>query len=270
MELEKNRCVDDDIDWYMDMVDKIPKLSDAQLHELAVDYYTTGNIESAKRLTESCLKFVVWVAKKYTYNGVPLNDLIQEGNIGVMKCIKNYDPYAGVSLVTYAVYHIKSAIMNYVMKNKYLFKLGTTKIARKLFFMMYDPHPEEKIAALSKMHGVSEVDLANELDAMRRIVILRDDRDDSGDGFEDAYINTIPAVSDMTKLLIEAEEQTVMMMNLQMEITKLNARWQEVLAARYCDEPVKYADLGEKYGVSLQRVKQIERKSIQRLQEALL
>jgi RNA polymerase sigma-32 factor len=265
------QTVDGDIEWYMSSIKKLPKLTQPQLQELAVDYYTTGNINSAKKLVESCLRFVVWTAKKYTYYGVSLNDLIQEGNIGVMYAVKNYNPYAGVSLVSFAVYQVRHYIMDYVMKNKYLFKLGTSKMKRKLFYLMHDSNPEAKISQIAEQYNVDPSVVRADLAAMKTIQMVTDQPDsNAGDGFDESYIATIPANSDLTEAWIELEAQEKLAIKLRTEIAKLDQRWQDILAARYCEEPVSLADLGEKYGISFQRVQQIERKAIKRLSEKMI
>lgn len=122
------------LDAYIRAVNSIPILSAEEEKALAEDFQKTGNVESAQKLVVSQLRFVVHIARSYMGYGLPLADLIQEGNIGLMQAVKRFDPGMGVRLVSFAVHWIKSCIHEYVIKNWRMVKVATTKSQRKLFF----------------------------------------------------------------------------------------------------------------------------------------
>ncbi len=121
-------------DSYLSLVSQMPKLSPEQEHELAVRYRDNGDIIAARELVMSNLRFVAHVARGYSGYGLPLADIVQEGNIGLMKAVKRFDPDLGVRLVSFAVHWIKAEIHEYVIKNWRIVKIATTKAQRKLFF----------------------------------------------------------------------------------------------------------------------------------------
>src|SRR5579859_7497555 len=122
------------LDAYLDRVGRIPVLTREQERELAEDYRFQGNLESARELVLSHLRFVVHIARGYSGYGLPIGDLIQEGNVGLMKAVKRFDPTQNVRLVSFAVHWIRAEIHEYVLRNWRLVKIATTKAQRKLFF----------------------------------------------------------------------------------------------------------------------------------------
>ena len=133
-------------DQFLSLVRSIKPLSREREFELAVKYHETGDVEAAQEMVVSHLPFVVKVAFGYRHYMIPMQDLIQEGAIGLMKAVKRFDPYRGFRLVSFAVWWIKAYIKNFIMKNWNLVKLGTTQAQRKLFFRIGDvgEHPDEE------------------------------------------------------------------------------------------------------------------------------
>ena len=263
-------------DAYMDKVSRIPVLSREDEAELAGRFRNDGDLEAARQLVLSHLRFVVHIARGYSGYGLPLGDVVQEGNVGLMKAVKRFDPTVGVRLVSFAVHWIRAEIHEYVLRNWRLVKVATTKAQRKLFFnlrkmkknLAWLSHEETQAVAKDLKVTPAEVTEMEKRLAARDLSF--DPVPDSGseDGDETyspaAYL---PAPDSDPALQIEnAEWEDTTGDRLAQAMKTLDARAQDIVVSRWTGEgKVTLHDLAEKYGVSAERVRQIEANAIKKL-----
>lgn len=267
------------LDGYIHYVNQIPMLSAEEEVFLARQYHETGDLDAARSLVLAHLRYVVRVARGYMGYGLSLNDLIQEGNIGLMKAVKRFDPSVGVRLVSFAVHWIKSEIHEYVIQNWRIVKIATTKAQRKLFFNLRQMkkrlgwmHAEE-IDEIAKDLGVSREDVLqmeqrlNAVDAS----IYADDQDD-GEYHSTSIAKYLHAPnSDPAYLVqeeVDSEHQTVL---LQTALSSLDERSQDILKNRWLqeDDAMTLQDLANKYGVSAERIRQLEKNAMQKIKKIM-
>ena len=259
-------------DQFLSLVRSIKPLSREREFELAVKYHETGDVEAAQEMVVSHLPFVVKVAFGYRHYMIPVQDLIQEGAIGLMKAVKRFDPYRGFRLVSFAVWWIKAYIKNFIMKNWNLVKLGTTQAQRKLFFRIGDvgEHPDEE----TRQEHIE--DLATELKVKPDDVIevqarmkarewslnemVGDEKDISG-------LDLLPADSpDQESQLIEKETGQALSAATDNALKKLDERERFIVTKRYMeDSPWTLQKLGDHFGTSRERVRQLEKRALKKL-----
>jgi len=268
-------------DAYMDKVSRIPVLSREDEADLANRFRNDGDLEAARQLVLSHLRFVVHIARGYSGYGLPLGDVVQEGNVGLMKAVKRFDPSVGVRLVSFAVHWIRAEIHEYVLRNWRLVKVATTKAQRKLFFnlrkmkknLAWLSHEETQAVAKDLKVTPAEVTEMEKRLAARDLSF--DPVPDSGseDGDETyspaAYL---PAPDSDPALQIEnAEWEDTTGDRLAQAMKTLDARAQDILVSRWTGEgKVTLHDLAEKYGVSAERVRQIEANAIKKLRGLMI
>jgi RNA polymerase sigma-32 factor len=266
-------------DAYVDAVSRIPVLSREDESELATRFRRDNDLDAARQLVLSHLRFVVHIARGYHGYGLPMGDLVQEGNVGLMKAVKRFDPAVGVRLVSFAVHWIRAEIHEYVLRNWRLVKIATTKAQRKLFFNLRKYKRSlgwltaEETQAVARDLGVS----TDEVTEMERRLASRDlSYDPAPDATEDdesyspaAYLpapDADPAVAveraewddDVTERVAEAMSQ-------------LDARSQAVLRARWMgDQKATLHELADEYGVSAERIRQIEANAIKKLRKLVV
>src|ERR1700760_1041653 len=211
------------LDAYMDRVSRIPVLSREEEHELALRYRSEDDLDAARKLVLSHLRFVVHIARGYTGYGLPMGDLIQEGNVGLMKAVKRFDPSVNVRLVSFAVHWVRAEIHEYVLRNWRLVKVATTKAQRKLFFNLRRLKKNltwlsaEETAAVAKDLGVTP----GEVSEMEKRLPARDmsfDPTPEGDDEDASYspASYLPAPAAAPAESVEAEEwESVTHENLQ-------------------------------------------------------
>ena len=267
-------------DAYVDTVSRIPVLSREDELELATRFHRDGDLDAARQLVLSHLRFVMHIARGYAGYGLPLGDLVQEGNVGLMKAVKRFDPAVGVRLVSFAVHWIRAEIHEYVLRNWRLVKVATTKAQRKLFFNLrkYKRNlgwlSAEETAAVARDLGVSE----REVTEMERRLSSRDvsydpvpdaDEDDSSSYSPAAYL---PAPDADPAVAVErAEWDDDVSERVAEAMTQLDARSQAILRARWMDEPkATLHDLADQYGVSAERIRQIEANAIKKLKKLVI
>ncbi len=265
---------------YISYVNKIPLLSQSEEHELAVRLQKDNDLEAAKQLVLSHARYVVRIAKGYLGYGLPLGDLIQEGNIGLMKAVKRFDPNIGVRLVTFAVHWIKSEIHEFIIRNWRIVKVATTKAQRKLFFNL---RSAKKRLGWFTQNEIMEVakDLGVKPDVVREMEMRLNASDASFDGHEeeDGEENTalIPANYLMDAQSNPAEqlesnnwiEQSGL--SLHEALSQLDERSQEILSARWLDEnKLTLQELADKYQVSAERIRQLEKAAMQKLKKIMM
>jgi len=267
-------------DAYVDTVSRIPVLSREDELELATRFHRDGDLDAARQLVLSHLRFVMHIARGYAGYGLPLGDLVQEGNVGLMKAVKRFDPAVGVRLVSFAVHWIRAEIHEYVLRNWRLVKVATTKAQRKLFFNLrkYKRNlgwlSADETAAVARDLGVSE----REVTEMERRLSSRDvsydpvpdaDEDESSSYSPAAYL---PAPDADPAVAVErAEWDDDVSERVAEAMTQLDARSRAILKARWMDEPkATLHDLADQYGVSAERIRQIEANAIKKLKKIVV
>jgi RNA polymerase sigma-32 factor len=262
-------------DAYMDKVSRIPVLSREDETELAKRFRDEGDLEAARQLVLSHLRFVVHIARGYSGYGLPLGDVVQEGNVGLMKAVKRFDPDVGVRLVSFAVHWIRAEIHEYVLRNWRLVKVATTKAQRKLFFNLRKLKKNlawlsaEETRAVARDLNVSP----EEVTEMEKRLAARDlSFDPVPDTSEDGDETYSPAAylpapdSDPAVQIENAEWDDTTGDRLQAAMQTLDARARDILVSRWTgDAKATLHDLADKYGVSAERVRQIEANAIKKL-----
>ena len=265
------------IEAYISIVNQAPVLTKEEEHALAVKFKENNDLDAARQLVLSQLRFVVHIARTYSGYGLPLADIIQEGNVGLMKAVKKFDPEKGVRLVTYAVHWIRAEIHEFVFDNWKIVKVATTKAQRKLFFKLRNSkkkigwltNDEKNLIANDLGVKTTDVEVMEERLASKDVLFDRPEDDDH------AYVSPagfLPAPnSDPSKL---AEEENWLESNIELlseAMEKLDNRSKEVLKLRWLtEEKATLKELAKKFNVSLERVRQIEEQAILDLREQLL
>ncbi len=268
------------MDGYLQAVSTIPMLKAEQEKELATRLQEEGDLSAAKQLIMSHLRFVAHIAKSYSGYGLPQADLIQEGNIGLMKAVKRCDPSVGVRLVSVAVHWIKADIHEFVLKNWRIVKVATTKAQRKLFFNL---RKNKKRLGWFNQAEVSTV--ANELGVSEKEVREMESRmsgqdmgfDLTGDDNDDAPTSTYSPVqyltdgsADLADDIEQQQWQEQSHTRLFSALKTLDERSQDIVSARWLsDDKATLQELAEKYSVSAERVRQLEKTAMKKLQSAM-
>ena len=262
---------------YIGIVNQSPVLSREEEKELAYRFQNENDLDAARKLIVSQLRFVVHIARTYSGYGLPLADLIQEGNIGLMKAVKKFDPDRGTRLVTYAVHWIRSEIHEFVFNNWKIVKVATTKAQRKLFFKLRNAkksigwltNDEKKLIA--KDLGVKPKDVATMEQRFASVDMSYDlgntDSDEdyvSPAGFLPSPDSDPSSIVENDNWLQGKKEQ------LSTALEGLDNRSKEILMSRWLtDEKVTLKELAKQYQVSIERIRQIEEAAIQELREHL-
>ncbi len=262
------------LDAYFDAIGRIPVLSRDEEVALATRFHGENDVEAARQLVLSHLRFVVHIARGYLGYGLPMGDLVQEGNVGLMKAVKRFDPAVGVRLVSFAVHWIRAEIHEYVLRNWRLVKVATTKAQRKLFFNLrkYKRNlgwlTAEETQTVARELGVS----AGEVTEMERRLASRDlsfDPAPDADEEEESYSPSayLPAHDADPALEVErAEWDDDVSDRVATAMSQLDARSQAILRARWMNErKATLHDLAGQYGVSAERIRQIEANAIKKL-----
>jgi RNA polymerase sigma-32 factor len=266
-------------DAYVDAVSRIPVLSREDESELANRFRRDNDLDAARQLVLSHLRFVVHIARGYHGYGLPLGDLVQEGNVGLMKAVKRFDPAVGVRLVSFAVHWIRAEIHEYVLRNWRLVKIATTKAQRKLFFNLRKYKRSlgwltaEETQAVARDLGVS----TDEVTEMERRLASRDlsydpapDADEEDESYSPAAY--LPAPDADPAIAVErAEWDDDVTDRVAEAMSRLDARSQAVLRARWMGEQkATLHELADEYGVSAERIRQIEANAIKKLRKLVV
>jgi RNA polymerase sigma-32 factor len=260
---------------YLNSIQNIAILSPEEERKLAEDLYYREDLEAARQLVMAHLRFVVHIARGYSGYGLPQADLIQEGNVGLMKAVRKFNPEVGVRLISFAVHWIRSEIHEYVLKNWKIVKVATTKAQRKLFFNLRNKKKD--------ITWLSEDDvkmISNELDVKEDTVREMEQRMSSHDVSFDPYSaddseegNTYSPADYLTNEdsdpleIVEKEDFARDQINqLQSAISDLDERSQLILKERWLtdDKPTLH-ELADKYGISAERIRQIEKKAMEKI-----
>ena len=262
---------------YLEQIKKFPMLAAEEEYMLAKNWKTTGNIKAAEKLVTSHLRLVAKIAMGYKGYGLPINEMISEGNVGLMQAVKKFEPEKGFRLATYAMWWIKASIQEYILRSWSLVKIGTTAAQKKLFFNL------KKIK--SKISAIEDGDLtpdqvdkiATELSVPHKEVISMNRRisgsdyslnspvtdDSSGewqDWLEDDTQNQEASFADTEEYLIKKNI-------LSDSLEYLNERERDIISERQLSEnPLTLEELSNRYGVSRERIRQIEAKAFEKLQ----
>ena len=262
---------------YIGIVNQSPVLSREEERELAYRFQNENDLDAARKLIVSQLRFVVHIARTYSGYGLPLADLIQEGNIGLMKAVKKFDPDRGTRLVTYAVHWIRSEIHEFVFNNWKIVKVATTKAQRKLFFKLRNAKKSigwltnEEKKLIAKDLGVKPKDVATMEQRFASVDMSYDlgntDSDEdyvSPAGFLPSPDSDPSSIVENDNWLQGKKEQ------LSTALEGLDNRSKEILMSRWLtDEKVTLKELAKQYQVSIERIRQIEEAAIQELREHL-
>ncbi|MDJ0701504.1 MAG: RNA polymerase sigma factor RpoH [Woeseiaceae bacterium] len=266
------------LDAYIQAVGGIPVLSKEDEQSLATRFHEHEDLDAARELVMAHLRFVVHIAKGYTGYGLPLNDLIQEGNVGLMKAVKRFDPEYGVRLVSFAVHWIRAEIHEYVLRNWRIVKVATTKAQRKLFFNLRKAKKSlswlsaDETEAVAKDLGVS----AREVTEMEKRLHSRDaifdpapDTDDERAFSPAAYLPSPD--SDPAQLVENADWNDDANERMAAAIRTLDDRSRDIIESRWMTEKKKTLhELADVYGVSAERIRQLEANAIKKLRSAML
>ena len=264
---------------YISTVNQIPILTAEQEKELAERYYYDQDLDAAKLLVMSHLRFVVHIARSYAGYGLPQGDLIQEGNLGLMKAVKRFDPNMGVRLVSFAVHWIKAEIHEYVIRNWRIVKIATTKAQRKLFFNLRSLKKSSKKLTLEEAQSI-----ANDLNVTAEQVLEMEGRltaydaafEAQGDDDDEGSTHVAPALYlednryDPARLVEEEdyEEQSTSALHNAME--QLDDRSRNILQRRWLDDDKSTLhELAAEYNVSAERIRQLEKNAMDKIKVAM-
>jgi RNA polymerase sigma-32 factor len=261
------------LDAYLDRVGRIPVLTREEERALAERFRAQGDLDAARQLVLSHLRFVVHIARGYSGYGLPVGDLIQEGNVGLMKAVKRFDPTLNVRLVSFAVHWIRAEIHEYVLRNWRLVKVATTKAQRKLFFNLRRLKKNltwlsaEETAAVARDLGVTTAEVTE----MEKRLAARDlsfdpapDADDEETYSPAAYLSAPDA--DPAFSVEEAESADDTSARLKGALGRLDARSRDIVERRWMtDGKATLHQLANKYGVSAERIRQIESSALGKL-----
>ncbi len=265
---------------YLEQIKKFPMLDAEEEYMLAKNWKTTGNIKSAEKLVTSHLRLVAKIAMGYKGYGLPINEMISEGNVGLMQAVKKFEPEKGFRLATYAMWWIKASIQEYILKSWSLVKIGTTTAQKKLFFNLKKlknqiaPHAEGDLRTEQVNKIAEKLDVSKEevISMNRRLsgkeFSLNTQVGEDGDEWQDWLVDK---ELDHDLKFAHQEEMKQRKDLLKDSIKVLNDREREILYSRRLNEdPTTLEDLSKKYRISRERVRQIENRAFEKLQKHML
>ena len=265
-----------DLDAYLRTISRFPILSSEQEKSLAQRLQDHGDLNAARELVMCHLRFVVHLARSYKGYGLSQADLIQEGNVGLMKAVKRFDPSIGVRLISFAVHWIKAEMHEYILRNWRIVKVATTKAQRKLFFNL------RGAKKTSSWLSVEETDaIANELGVPSVEVTRMESRLSASDMAFDGYgiddetasapVHYLPsAAPDPADLVADASSDKDMHMRLSTGLAALDERSRDILQQRWLsDDKSTLHELADEYGVSAERIRQLEKNAMKKLKTAI-
>lgn len=267
------------LDAYVQTISTIPVLSVDEERALAERLYYEDDLEAARQLVLSHLRFVVHIARSYSGYGLPLGDLVQEGNVGLMKAVKRFDPGMGVRLVSFAVHWIKAEMHEYILKNWRIVKVATTKAQRKLFFNLRSQKKSlgwmnnDEVTAIAEDLGVEEKVVRQMEGRMASIdssfdATVSDDEDNAVYLAPSQYLEDHSA--DPATLLEDANWEQDSQARLMGAMESLDDRSKDILAQRWLmEEKATLHELAAKYAVSAERIRQLEKNAMKKLKSAM-
>jgi len=265
---------------YLSQIKKFPILDAEEEYMLAKNWRTTGNVKSAEKLVTSHLRLVAKIAMGYKGYGLPINEMISEGNIGLMQAVKKFEPEKGFRLATYAMWWIKASIQEYILRSWSLVKIGTTTAQKKLFFNLKKIKNQIAPRTEGDLKKDDVKNIANRLDVSEEEVVSMNRRlsgkeqslnspiGEEGDEWQDWVVDE---QMDQELKLAQQEEMEQRKDLLQSSIKILNEREKEILyCRRLSDDPTTLEDLSKKFKISRERIRQIENKAFEKLQKHML
>jgi len=265
---------------YLAQIKKFPMLAAEEEYMLAKNWKTTGNIKSAEKLVTSHLRLVAKIAMGYKGYGLPVNEMISEGNVGLMQAVKKFKPEKGFRLATYAMWWIKASIQEYILRSWSLVKIGTTTAQKKLFFNLKKIKNQIAPRSEGDLRDEHVTEIADKLDVSKDEVVSMNRRlsgkefslnspiGEDGDEWQDWLVDK---ELDHDLKFAQNEEMKQRKDLLLDSIKILNNREKEILYARRLnDEPITLEDLSKKYKISRERIRQIENKAFEKLQKNML
>ncbi len=274
-------AVNDDLNNYLSKISTFPVLSAEKERELAVRYRDDEDLGAARDMVMSQLRFVVHLARSYTGYGLPLADLVQEGNIGLMKAVKRFDPDVGVRLISFAVHWIRAEIHEYVIRNWRIVKVATTKAQRKLFFKLRSSKKglgwfsQDEAQAVAADLGVTEAQVY-EMESRLTNGDTAFDAVTADDGAEKRALRPAEYLfddeSDPALVAENSNYSDNQSTTLAAGMENLDDRSRDILQRRWLDEDGKSTlqDLANEYGVSAERIRQIEKAAMNKLKTHML
>ena len=265
------------LDQYIQSVNRMPMLSEQQEVDLATRLRDDGDVDAARQLVMSHLRVVVAIARGYLGYGLPHADLIQEGNIGLMKAVKRFDPARGVRLVSFAIHWIKAEIHEYIIKNWRLVKIATTKAQRKLFFNLRGMKKDSttlqpaEVQSIATQLGVKPEEVVE----METRLTGRDIPLDAGSDDDDECFAPIAYLPDPhaepSEVLAQTQQAQLQDTGLKSALASLDDRSRTIVQRRWLTEgdSATLHELAAEYGVSAERIRQIEAKAMQKMRGML-
>ncbi len=265
---------------YLAQIKKFPMLAAEEEYMLAKNWRNTGNIKSAEKLVTSHLRLVAKIAMGYKGYGLPVNEMISEGNVGLMQAVKKFKPEKGFRLATYAMWWIKASIQEYILRSWSLVKIGTTTAQKKLFFNLKKVKNQIAPKSEGDLKDEHVTEIADKLSVSKDEVVSMNRRlsgkefslnspiGEDGDEWQDWLVDK---ELDHDLKFAQKEEMKQRKDLLSDSIKILNDREKEILYARRLnDEPTTLEDLSKKYKISRERIRQIENKAFEKLQKHML
>ena len=266
-----------DLQAYINSVHSIGILTSEEEKKLAEDLYYRNDLDAARKLVLAHLRFVIYIAKTYSGYGLPEADLIQEGNVGLMKAIRKFNPEMGVRLVSFAVHWVKAEIHEYVLKNWKIVKIATTKAQRKLFFNLRSKKKglgwltEEEVKAMAEDLGVKPSEVREMEKRLSGIDMPFDPLSDSDDDEASFAPSQYLEDSDADPAMIFEKDNLSENNSSQLyeAINQLDDRSRDILQDRWlADEKLTLHELAEKYHISAERVRQIEKNAMKKIKQS--
>ncbi|TCK17093.1 RNA polymerase RpoH-like sigma 32 subunit [Thiogranum longum] len=264
---------------YLAAVNRIPMLTAERERELAVRLRDNGDLDAAREMVLSHLRFVVKIARGYKGYGLPLADLIQEGGIGLMKAVRRFDPDVGVRLVSFAVHWIRAEIHEYVLRNWRIVKVATTKAQRKLFFNLRSAKKRlgwlnrEEVESVAKDLGVSPetvLEMESRLSGQDVAFDPLDSSDEEDGGWTPAAYLTATGEQDPANALEAVDWEQQSNQQLANALSQLDERARTILEQRWLTEDkVTLQELADRYGISAERIRQLEKNAIKKLKDLM-
>ena len=265
---------------YLEQIKKFPMLDAEEEYMLAKNWKTTGNIKAAEKLVTSHLRLVAKIAMGYKGYGLPVNEMISEGNVGLMQAVKKFEPEKGFRLATYAMWWIKASIQEYILRSWSLVKIGTTTAQKKLFFNLKKLKNQIAPQSEGDLRHEQVEEIANKLDVSKDEVVSMNRRlsgkefslntqvGEDGDEWQDWLVDK---ELDHDLKFAHHEEMEQRKDLLKDSIKILNDREKEILYSRRLnDDPATLEELSKKYKISRERIRQIENKAFEKLQKQML
>ena len=265
---------------YLAQIRKFPMLDAEEEYMLAKNWKQTGNLKSAEKLVTSHLRLVAKIAMGYRGYGLPVNEMISEGNVGLMQAVKKFEPEKGFRLATYAMWWIKASIQEYILRSWSLVKMGTTTAQKKLFFNLKKLKNQIAPRAEGDLRNEHVTEIANKLDVSKEEVVSMNRRlsgkehslnalvGEDGDQWQDWLVDK---EMDQELKFAQREEMDHRKDLLKDSIKILNDREKQILySRRLTDEPSTLEDLSKKFKISRERIRQIENKAFEKLQKHML